>query len=200
VIDTTANLEKTARLVELFDSEVFRAAGMKLFKLKVLDPEEMAKNLEKHLRCPGLLRPGREAVRDQLRPDPSAVLPAGGERVSEDDGGRGEVDRGAGPRGGGASRSVYRYRVKYGKVKDVAAVLERLYPSRTAPVAAEKRTEFKPAVGAAMPGQSSGFPSQPPAAGQPAAMAGQAVARTAKGRPRYPRSRSTSSRTRRRTR
>jgi len=27
VIDTTANLEKTARLVELFDSEVFRAAG-----------------------------------------------------------------------------------------------------------------------------------------------------------------------------
>ena len=46
VIDTTANLEKTARLVELFDSEVFRASGMKLFKLKVLDPEEMAKNLE----------------------------------------------------------------------------------------------------------------------------------------------------------
>ncbi len=46
VVDTTANLEKTARLVELFDSEVFRAAGMKLFKLKVLDPEEMAKNLE----------------------------------------------------------------------------------------------------------------------------------------------------------
>jgi len=27
VIDTTANLEKTARLVELFDSEVFRSAG-----------------------------------------------------------------------------------------------------------------------------------------------------------------------------
>ena len=46
VIDTAANLEKTARLVELFDSEVFRAAGMKLFQLKYLDPEEMAKNLD----------------------------------------------------------------------------------------------------------------------------------------------------------
>jgi len=83
--------------------------------------------------------------------------------------------------GGGASRSIHRYRVKYGKVKDIAAVLERLYPSRTAPVAAGKGTEFKPAVGTGMPGQAAGFPSQTPAASPPAATAGQAAAKTAKG-------------------
>jgi general secretion pathway protein D len=70
--------------------------------------------------------------------------------------------------------------VKYGKVKDLAAVLERLYPSRTAPVSADKKTEFKPAVSQG-PGQSSGFPSQTPPAAQPGApAAGQAAAKTVK--------------------
>ena len=93
VIDTTANLEKTARLVELFDSEVFRAAGMKLFKLKVLDPEEMAKNLENIFGALDFSARGGKPSGHQLRPDPAAVLPAGGQRVAQDDGGRGEVDR-----------------------------------------------------------------------------------------------------------
>jgi general secretion pathway protein D len=75
----------------------------------------------------------------------------------------GELDR----TGGGASRAVYRYRVKYGKVKDLAAVLEKLYPKQTASLGADRSTEFKPAV-SQLPGQSSGFPSQTPPAGQPA--------------------------------
>ncbi|HEX2720101.1 MAG TPA: hypothetical protein VHM71_04030, partial [Candidatus Deferrimicrobium sp.] len=73
----------------------------------------------------------------------------------------------------------HRYRVKFGKVKDIAAVLERLYPSRTASVAADKKTEFKPAV-SQLPGQAS-FPSQTPSAGQPGGAGASAAARTAKG-------------------
>ena len=180
VIDTMANLEKTARLVELFDSEVFRAAGMKLFRLKVLDPEEMAKNLENIF---GALdfsaRGGKPSGINFVsipRLNSLLVVSASPKTMEDVEKWIGELDR----TGGGASRAVYRYRVKYGRVKDVAAVLERLYPSRTAPVAAGKGTEFKPAV-SQLPGQSSGFPSQAPAAGPPAATAGQAAARTAKG-------------------
>jgi len=180
VIDTTANLEKTARLVELFDSEVFRAAGMKLFKLKVLDPEEMAKNLENIFGALDFSARGGKPSGINFVPIPrlySLLVVSASPKTMEDvEKWIGELDRA----GGGASRSVHRYRVKYGKVKDVAAVLERLYPSRTAPVSAGKGTEFKPAVSQG-PGQSSGFPSQPPATGQPAATAGPAVARTAKG-------------------
>ena len=181
VIDTTANLEKTARLVELFDSEVFRAAGMKLFKLKVLDPEEMAKNLENIFGALDFSARGGKPSGINFVPIPrlySLLVVSASPKTMEDvEKWIGELDRA----GGGASRSVYRYRVKYGRVKDVAAVLERLYPSRTAPVAAEKRTEFKPAVGAAMPGQSSGFPSQVPAAGPAGGAASPAAARTVKG-------------------
>ena len=47
-----------------------------------------------HLRGPRLLRhAGRKAGGHQLRPDPAPVLPAGGQRVAQDHGGRGEVDR-----------------------------------------------------------------------------------------------------------
>jgi len=180
VIDTMANLEKTARLVELFDSEVFRAAGMKLFRLKVLDPEEMAKNLENIFGALDFSARGGKPSGINFVPIPrlySLLVVSASPKTMEDvEKWIGELDR----TGGGASRAVYRYRVKYGKVKDVAAVLERLYPSRTAPVAAGRGTEFKPAV-SQLPGQSAGFPSQTPAAGQPAAAAGQAVAKTAKG-------------------
>jgi general secretion pathway protein D len=55
----------------------------------------------------------------------------------------GELDR----EGSGASRSIHRYRVRYGKVKDVAAVLEKLFPKRTASIGIDRPTEFKPAVG-----------------------------------------------------
>ena len=180
VIDTMANLEKTGRLVELFDSEVFRAAGMKLFRLKVLDPEEMAKNLENIFGALDFSARGGKPSGINFVPIPrlnSLLVVSASPKTMEDvEKWIGELDR----TGGGTSRAVYRYRVKYGRVKDVAAVLERLYPSRTAPVAAGKGTEFKPVV-SQLPGQSSGFPSQAPAAAPPAATAGQAAARTAKG-------------------
>lgn len=178
VIDTTANLEKTARLVELFDSEVFRAAGMKLFKLKVLDPEEMAKNLENIFGALDFSTRGGKPAGINFVPIPrlySLLVVSASPKTMEDvEKWIGELDR----TGGGASRSVHRYRVKYGKVKDIAAVLERLYPSRTAPIA-EKKTEFKPAV-SQLPGQAS-FPSQTPPAGQPGGAGAPAAAKTAKG-------------------
>jgi len=180
VIDTMANLEKTARLVELFDSEVFRAAGMKLFRLKVLDPEEMAKNLENIFGALDFSARGGKPSGINFVPIPrlySLLVVSASPKTMEDvEKWIGELDRA----GGGASRAVYRYRVKYGKVRDVAAVLERLYPSRTAPVAAGKGTEFKPAV-SQLPGQAS-FPSQTPPSGQPGGVVpAAAAARTAKG-------------------
>ncbi len=54
-----------------------------------------------HLRGSRLLRPGGEAGGHQLRPHPAAVLPLGGQRFPQDHGGRGEVDRRAGPHGRG---------------------------------------------------------------------------------------------------
>ena len=178
VIDTTANLEKTARLVELFDSEVFRAAGMKLFRLKVLDPEEMARNLENIFGALDFSARGGKPSGINFVPIPrlnSLLVVSASPKTMEDvEKWIGELDR----TGGGASRSIHRYRVKYGKVKDIAAVLERLYPSRIAPVAADKKTEFKPAV-SQLPGQAS-FPSQTPA-GQPGGAGAPAAARTAKG-------------------
>ncbi|TRZ98478.1 MAG: type II secretion system protein GspD, partial [Deltaproteobacteria bacterium] len=178
VIDTAANLEKTARLVDLFDSEVFRAAGMKLFKLKVLDPEEMAKNLENIFGALDFSARGGKPSGINFVPIPrlySLLVVSASPKTMEDvEKWIGELDR----TGGGASRSVHRYQVKYGKVKDLAAVLERLYPSRTAPIA-DKKTEFKPAV-SQLPGQAS-FPSQAPPAAQPGGAGAPAAVRTAKG-------------------
>jgi len=179
VIDTTANQEKTARLVELFDSEVFRAAGMKLFKLKVLDPEEMAKNLENIFGALDFSARGGKPSGINFVPIPRLysllVVSASPKTMQDVEKWIGELDR----TGGGASRSIYRYRVKYGKVKDLAAVLERLYPTRTAPVSADKKTEFKPAV-SQLPGQAS-FPSQTPPAGLPVGAGAPGAAKTAKG-------------------
>jgi general secretion pathway protein D len=180
VIDTSANLEKTARLVELFDSEVFRAAGMKLFRLQVLDPEEMAKNLENIFGALDFSARGGKPSGINFVPIPrlySLLVVSASPKTMEDvEKWIGELDRA----GSGASRSIHRYRVKYGKVKDIAAVLERLYPRRTAPVVADKGTEFKPVVGLGLPGQAS-FPTQTPPAGQPGAAAGPAAAKPAKG-------------------
>src|SRR5512139_1988879 len=86
-----------------------------------------------------------------------------------------ELDR----EGLGASRQVHRYRVKFGRVKDIAAVLERLYPKKTAPVITDKATEFRPIVGVGLPGQAS-FPTQTPTSGQAAATVGQAAQTIAK--------------------
>lgn len=174
VIDTSANLEKTARLVELFDSEVFRASGMKLFRLQVLDPEEMAKNLDNIFGALDFSARGAKPAGINFVPIPrlnSLLVVSASPKTMEDvEKWIGELDR----TGGGTSRAIHRYRVKYGKVKDVAAVLEKLYPKRTSSVVGEKTTEFKPAVG--LPGQAS-FPSQSPA---PAAPAGGKVAKDAR--------------------
>ena len=186
VTDTAANLDKTSRLVELFDSEVFRAAGMKLFKLKVLDPEEMAKNLDNIFSALDFSATrGTKPAGINFVPIPrlySLLVVSASPKTMEDvEKWIGELDR----VGGGASRTVYRYRVKYGKVKDVASVLEKLYPRKTASLAPDKSTEFKPAVGLGLPGQAS-FPSQTPAAGQPAqtpaaGQPAQTAAKAAKG-------------------
>ncbi len=176
VTDTTANLDKTAHLVELFDSEVFRAAGMKLFKLKVLDPEEMAKNLDNIFGALDFSARGAKPAGINFVPIPRLysllVVSASPKTMVDVEKWIGELDR----TGGGAARSIYRYRVKFGKVKDVAAVLEKLYPRKTAP---GKATEFKPVVGLGLPGQAS-FPSQTPPAGQPSQTAAK-PAKDAKG-------------------
>ena len=146
VIDTSANLEKTARLVELFDSEVFRAAGMKLFQLKYLDPEEMAKNLDNIFGALDFSVRGAKPAGINLVPIPRLnallVVSASPKTMEDVEKWIAELDR----EGSGASRTIHRYRVRYGKVKDVAAVLEKLYPKRTASIGIDRPTEFKPAV------------------------------------------------------
>ena len=198
VIDTTANLEKTARLVELFDSEVFRAAGMKLFRLKVLDPEEMAKNLENIFGALDFSARGGKPSGINFVPIPrlySLLVVSASPKTMEDvEKWIGELDR----TGGGASRSVHRYRVKYGKVKDIAAVLERLYPSRTAPVAAERRRSSSPRCPSSR-GSRRGSRRRRRRPDSPGERAPRRPPGPRKGRPRFPRSPSTSSRTRRRT-
>jgi general secretion pathway protein D len=177
VADTVANVEKVAQLVELFDSEVFRAAGMKLFRLKVLDPEEMAKNLDNiygALDFSGTR--GAKPAGINFVPIPrlnSLLVVSASPRTMEDvEKWIGELDR----EGVAASRRIHRYRVKYGRVKDIAAVLEKLYPRKTAPLVTDKATEFKPTVGLGMPGQAS-FPSQAqtPLPGQAGPAMGQAA-------------------------
>ena len=156
VIDTAANLEKTARLVELFDSEVFRASGMKLFKLKYLDPEEMAKNLDNIFGALDFSARGAKPSGINFVPIPrlnSLLVVSASPKTMEDvEKWIGELDR----EGSGASRAIHRYRVRYGKVKDIAAVLEKLYPKRTASIVTDRPTEFKPAVA-----QTSGAPMAP---------------------------------------
>jgi general secretion pathway protein D len=147
VTDTSANLEKTARLVELFDSEVFRAAGMKLFQLKYLDPEEMAKNLDNIFGALDFSTRGAKPSGINFVPiqrlNALLVVSASPKTMEDVERWIGELDR----EGSGASRSIHRYRVRYGKVKDVAAVLEKLFPKRTASIGIDRPTEFKPAVG-----------------------------------------------------
>ncbi|GAB4244050.1 MAG: type II secretion system secretin GspD [Deltaproteobacteria bacterium] len=171
VTDTSANLEKTARLVDLFDSEVFRAAGMKLFPLKFLDPEEMAKNLDNIFGALDFSARGAKPSGINFVPIPRLnallVVSASPKTMEDVEKWVGELDR----EGSGASRSIHRYRVRYGKVKDIAAVLEKLYPKRTASLSADKPTEFKPSV-AQLPGSSAGMPApRTPAQPTPAAAA-----------------------------
>ncbi len=156
VIDTEGNLDKTARLVELFDSDVFRSAGMKLFRLKVLDPEEMAKNLENIFGALDFSAHKGKPAGINLVPinrlNSLLVVSASPKTMRDVEKWVEELDR----PGGSASRSVHRYRVKYGKVTDIAVILEKLYPGRTGSWTGGRKTEFKPAV-SQLPGQQS-FP------------------------------------------
>jgi general secretion pathway protein D len=196
VIDTAGNLEKTYRLVELFDAEVFRAAGMKLFRLQVLDAEEMAKNLENIFGALDFSAQAGKPAGINFVPIPrlnSLLVVSASPKTMEDvEKWIGELDR----PGSLASRSIHRYRVRYGRVKDIAAVLEKLYPGRTSSVVGEMSTEFRPAVG--LPGQTS-FPSRgtsvPPggtaalasggggSSGAPGSSAGQAAGASRTARP-----------------
>ena len=182
VTDTSANLDKTARLVELFDSEVFRSAGMKLFQLKYLDPEEMAKNLENIFGALDFSARGARPAGINFVPIPrlNALLVVSASPKTMEDVERWvrELDR----EGAGASRTIHRYRVRYGKVKDVAAVLEKLYPKRTASIGTDRPTEFRAAV-AQSPGSSLNAAAPRSAAPQPASITTSTTTSTTTSRP-----------------
>jgi len=156
-------------------------AGMKRFKLKVLDPEEMAKNSTTST-APLTLRhaPARKPDGDQFSSRFRADLAAGGQRLPETMQDVGEMDRGLDREGLGhpASPPVPR-EVRQGEGR--RAVLERLTQEDRAGHH-DKATEFKPIVGWGCP---PGFvPSQtrgrPAAAGQAAQTPAKAV-KEAKG-------------------
>jgi general secretion pathway protein D len=146
VIDTAGNMDKHARLVELFDADAFRSAGVKLFPLKYLDPDEMAKNLDAVF---GALdfsaRSARPAGLNFVPlPRMGALLVVSASPRTLADVARwiGELDR----EPSGTGRTVHLYRVRNGKVADLMAIIEKLYPGKASPMAA-KMSEFKPSVG-----------------------------------------------------
>jgi general secretion pathway protein D len=167
VVDTAGNMEKHARLVELFDADAFKSAGVRLFPLKFLDPEEMSKSLDAIF---GALDFGTKSGRPSgLNFVPlarlNALLVASASPRTMEDVERWikELDR----EPSSTSRTVHLYRVRHGKVKDVAAILEKLYPARAAGLAG-KPTEFKPQVAEPVKpfilSSSPGAPSSPAAA------------------------------------
>ncbi len=146
VVDTAGNMDKHARLVELFDADAFRSAGVRMFPLKFLDPEEMAKNLDAIF---GALdfgtRGGRPAGINFVslsRLNALLVVSASPKTMEDVERWIRELDR----EPSSTSRTVHLYRVKHGKVKDVSAIIEKLYPGRAASLPS-KPTEFKPQVG-----------------------------------------------------
>jgi len=167
VVDTEANLDKIARLVELLDSNVFRSAGIKLFRLKVLDPDEMVKNLENIFGALDFSSSGTKPSGINFVPisrlNSILVVSASPKAIADVEKWVEELDR----TGGSSSRSVHSYRIRYGKVADIAAILMQLYPSKAAGI---RKTEFKPAV-SQLSGQSSNSPAQqtstPQGAAQP---------------------------------
>jgi general secretion pathway protein D len=174
VVDTAANMEKHARLVALFDADAFRSAGVRMFSLKFLDPEEMARNLDAIF---GALDFGGKGGRPSginfvpiTRLNALLVVSASPKSMEDVERWIGELDR----EPSSASRTVRLYRVKHGKVKDVSAILEKLFPTRAAGLA-PKPTEFKPQVAEPVRPYILSTPSPAPA---PAAPATAAPART----------------------
>ncbi len=144
VVDTNANMDKHARLVALFDSDAFRAAGVRIFTLKYLDPDEMAKTLDSIFGALDFSAKGAHPAGLNFVPIPrlNALLVVSASPKSMEDVERwiGELDR----ESSSASRVVRLYRVRHGKAKDVMAILEKLYPGKAA--ASGRETEFKPKV------------------------------------------------------
>lgn len=146
VIDSSGNMEKHARLVELFDADAFRSAGVRLFPLKYLDADEMAKTLDSIFGALDFSSRGAPPAGLNFVPLPrmGALLVVSASPKTLDDVARwiGEIDK----EQSGASRGVHFYRVRNGKVADVMAILEKLFPGKAVQSAA-KPTEFKPSVG-----------------------------------------------------
>lgn len=145
VTDTAANMGKHARLVELFDADAFKSAGVRLFPLKFLDPDEMSKSLDAIF---GALDFGTKGGRPSginfvplARLNSLLVVSASPKTLEDVERWIRELDR----EPSSTSRTVRLYRVKHGKVKDIAAILEKLYPARAAGLPA-RPTEFKPQV------------------------------------------------------
>lgn len=170
VTDTAANLEKHERLVGLFDADAFRTAGVKLFPLRYLDPEEMAKDLETIF---GALDFGAKAgapagIHFVPLPRMNALLAVTASPRTMEDVERwiGELDR----EPAGTARTVHLYRVRNGKAKDVMEILEKLYPAKSATVSG-RPTEFRPAVAEPTPGKPPGTGASPAPKTEPAAAA-----------------------------
>jgi general secretion pathway protein D len=179
VVDTAGNMEKHARLVELFDADAFKSAGVRMFPLKFLDPEEMAKSLDAIF---GALDFGIKGGRPSginfvplARLNALLVVSASPKTMTDVERWIGELDR----EPSSTSRSVHLYRVKHGKVANIAEILGRLYPSRAASLPA-KTTEFKPQV--AEPTKPFILSSnQPPASSAPPRQSSPAAAGTKEG-------------------
>jgi general secretion pathway protein D len=145
VVDTEGNMEKHARLVELFDADAFRAAGVKMFPLKFLDPEEMAKTLENIF---GALDFGAKEGKPSginfvplQRMNTLLVVTASPKTMENIERWIGELDK----EPSATSRTVYMYRVRHGRVEDVMPILTKLFPGKTS-AGPDKPTEFKPKV------------------------------------------------------
>jgi general secretion pathway protein D len=145
VVDTAANMEKHARLVELFDADAFKSAGVRMFPLKFLDPEEMGRSLDAIF---GALDFGMKGGRPSginfvplARRNALLVVSASPKTMEDVERWIGELDQ----EPSSTSRTVRLYRLRHGKVKDLMAILEKLYPARATSLPA-KPTEFKPQV------------------------------------------------------
>jgi len=167
VTDTAANMEKHERLINLFDADAFRTAGVRLFPLKFLDPEEMGKNLESIFGALDFGAKGGKPAGINFVPLPRMnallVVSASPRTMEEVERWIGELDR----EPTGTARTVHLYRVKHGKAKDVMAILEKLYPGKSAATTG-KPTEFKPRVAEPAGGKP---PSPAPRAESPSAAA-----------------------------
>jgi general secretion pathway protein D len=145
VVDTEGNMEKHARLVELFDADAFKSAGVRMFPLKFLDPDEMGRSLDAVF---GALDFGTKGGRPSginfvpiARLNALLVVSASPKTMEDVERWIAELDR----EPSSTSRTVHLYRVRHGKVKDLVAILEKLYPARATTLPA-KPTEFRPQV------------------------------------------------------